>query len=117
EWIVELEPEGDEQRQTNGSPKPQAKKQRLAIGAQTFRQALADAATDDPQVAFESDRVERAPLGRQTGRRDPPQRARLRRCSRRVCVCGHWRLSHWRRNGPRCELALARERDLPRARL
>src|SRR5262249_61940020 len=40
--IVELEPEGDEQSQTNGSPKPQAKKQRLAIRDQSFRQALAE---------------------------------------------------------------------------
>src|SRR5262249_35279739 len=40
--IVEFEPEGDEQSQTNGRPKSQAKKQRLAIRAQTFRQALAE---------------------------------------------------------------------------
>src|SRR4051812_23622600 len=58
-----------------------------------------DGSTAGPPAAFESDRFEHAPFGRQAGRRDPPQRAGLRRCSRSVFVRGHW---------PRTSLAPAR---------
>src|SRR6185369_14136794 len=49
-----------------------------------------DGWTAGAHVAFETHCFEHAPLSRQTGRRHPPQRASLCRCTCPAFVCEHW---------------------------